>query len=271
MGVNSLATGIAAVQADAALEIARLPDLTVDPLALIEGALLLVCGRDGVVSVHTVQPEVREHFTAERLETLFVALTQAGALTRLQRDRRGHTFDQYRVNPDCLCQTIHDTIVARHVLEQVQAGQTGQVELVATLPDSLPLDSRIRHSILPLAAVLHRLITEAEQKILIFSPFFDQSGFDRLASALLAAASRGVIITIITRQLSDPSSINHQVLRGLTRQAAVRDLDNHLLLYEYQQLKEGRIVLASHAKALLADSRTAYIGSANLTEYWSGQ
>jgi len=75
---------------DAALEIARLPDLTIDLLTFIEGALLLVCGRDGVVSVHTVQVEVQDRFTAERLETLFFALIQAGALTHIRRDRRGH-------------------------------------------------------------------------------------------------------------------------------------------------------------------------------------
>jgi len=179
------------------------------------------------------------------------------------------TFDQYRVDPDRLRQTIHDATVARRVLEQMQAkqDQVGQVELVATLPDNLPLDSWIRHNILPLATVLHRLITEAEQEIFILNPFFDKAGFDRLASALLAAASRGVIITIITRQLSDPISINHQVLKRLVRQAAGRDLNDHFLLYEYQQLEEGRVVLASHAKVLLADSRNAYIGSANLTEY----
>ena len=121
MEASSLATGIDAALVDAALEIARLPDLTTDLLALIEGALLLVCGRDGVVSVRTVQAEAQDRFTAERLETLFFALTQAGALIRLQRDRRGHTFDQYRVEPDRLHQTIHDATVARHVLQQVQA------------------------------------------------------------------------------------------------------------------------------------------------------
>lgn len=90
-----MVTGIDAVLADAALEIAHLPDLTADLLTFIEGALLLVCDRDGVVSVQTVQAEMQNRFTAERLKTLFYALTQARALTPLLRDLRGHTFDQF--------------------------------------------------------------------------------------------------------------------------------------------------------------------------------
>jgi len=49
---------------DVALEIARLPGLTADLLALIERALLPLSGRDGVVSVHAVQAEMQDRFRA---------------------------------------------------------------------------------------------------------------------------------------------------------------------------------------------------------------
>jgi hypothetical protein len=179
MGTNSLATGMDAAPADVALEIARLPDLTPELLTLFEEALLFVSSRDGAVSMQTAQAEVGDCLMAERLETLFFALNQARALTHLQRDRRGHAFDQYRVEPGRLHRTIHDATVARHVLQQVQAEQAGQVELVATLPDSLPLDIQSRQDILPLAAVLHRLITEAEQEVLILNPFVTAQPFIR--------------------------------------------------------------------------------------------
>jgi phosphatidylserine/phosphatidylglycerophosphate/cardiolipin synthase-like enzyme len=149
----------------------------------------------------------------------------------------------------------------------MQAEHAGEVELVATLPDSLPLGSQSQQGILPLAAALHRLITEAEVEILILNPFFEQEGFDRLASALLSAASRGVTITIIPRQLSDPTSVNSQVLGELNRQAISRGLRDHFLFWEYQQIADDRMVLASHAKVLVSDGERAYLGSANLTEY----
>lgn len=205
----------------------------------------------------------------ERLEPLFFTLAHAGILTGRKRDRRGHAFDQYQVNVTRLHQIIHDATVARYVLEQVQAEQKqgGQVELIATLPDNLPLDSEIRRSIASLAAALHRLITEAEREIIILNPFFEQAGFDRLASALLAAARRGTAITIISHRLTDPTSTNHTVMSRLVRRAAADSLNDRFSFYEYQQGEAGHIVLASHAKVLLADGEKAYIGSANLTEY----
>lgn len=264
-----MATGMPGAMADdTPLEIARLPGLTADLLTLTEEALLLVSGWNSFVCVHTVQSEMRGRMQTERLESLFFALIQAGALSRLKRDRRGHAFDQYRVEADCLRQTIHDAIVARRVLEQMQAKQPGgRVELVATLPENLPLDAQIRRNILSLATALHRLITEAEQEILILTPFFEQSGFDRLASALLAAANRGAIITIVTHQLSNPGSVNHQVLSSLARQAAARGLRNQFIFWEYQLIEEHHVVPGAHAKVLVSDGRDAYVGSANLTEY----
>ncbi|GFP31792.1 cardiolipin synthase C [Candidatus Hakubella thermalkaliphila] len=264
---SSLVIGMRGVMPDVLLEIARLPGLTTDLLALIERALLLVCGQDGVVSVHTVQSEVQDRLPAERLAAFFFALTRAGALTRLKRDRRGHSFDQYRVQPDHLRQTIYDVGVARRLLKHVKAEeeQTGEVELCATFSKSLPLDTQIRQSILSLAAVLHRLITEAEQEILILNPFFERAGFDCLASALLAAANRGAATTIVTYQLSNLGSVNHQVLSSLARQAATLGLGDHFTFWEYEQIEERRVVPAAHAKVLLSDGKSAYIGSANLT------
>lgn len=267
MGASSLAIGMSAVPIDVALEIARLPELTPEVLALVEGALLFVGARDDAVSMKTVRSQVGDRLTIERLETLFFALDQAGALRRVQRDRRGHAFDRYRVEREILRQVIHDVTIARRVLQRVQAEPVGEVELVATLPDRLPLDIQSQQGIASLAAALHRLITEARGEILILNPFFEQVGFDRLASALLSAASRGVTITIITRRLSDTTSMNRQVLGELNRQASVRGLSDHFLFWEYQQIEDGRMVLASHAKVLVSDGERAYLGSANLTEY----
>ena len=253
---------------DAALEIAHVPELTPELLAAFERSLLFVANRDGIASLHAVQAQVAGFLTAERAETLFYALVQAGALTRLNRNRRGHSLDQYRVKPADVSQMIRDAIVARYTLQHVQQKASGGgVELVATLPDSLPLSAQDRERFLPLAAVLHRLVTEAEQEILILSPFFEQAGFDRLGSALLAAATRGVAITIISRDLSDCASVNYRVLSGFARETLTRGLADRFSIWDYQLIEGNRIMLASHAKALVVDNQNAYVGSANLTEH----
>lgn len=264
-----LDTGTDAAVIESSLTLARIPDLPLDLLGLIEATLLFTGRRDGSVSMQAVQVELGDRLAMERLATVFFALAQAGALTRCDRDQRGYAFDRYRVNPDGLRQVVHTVSVARHVLNFVMAEEKagGRIELIATLPESLPLDPETRKVIPSLAASLHRLIVEAETEIVILNPFFERAGFERLASALLAAAGRGVAITIISRELTDPTSVNWQVISGLARRATAQGLEGRFSFYQYQQLEAGRIVLASHAKALLADSKRAYIGSANLTEH----
>ncbi len=91
------------------------------------------------------QAEIGDRLTRKRLETIFFVLAQAGVLTRRERDQRGYAFDWYHVDPDRLRQIVHDVIMTRHVLTQVQAerNQAGQIQLIATLPDNIRLDLEI--------------------------------------------------------------------------------------------------------------------------------
>jgi phosphatidylserine/phosphatidylglycerophosphate/cardiolipin synthase-like enzyme len=264
-----LATGINAVQTEAILALTRLPDITPELLGLLYDAMATVVDREGVVSVRSVYRETGEQLNMEHLQLLFFALAQAGILVHRKHDRRGYIFDKYQIEREQLFQVMHDAIVALHVLKQVQTEQEQDrsVHLIATLPDSLPLGADVRHSIPSLAASLHRLITEAKREIIVLTPFFEQVGFNRLESALLAAADHGVTITIITQQLRDLTSINHRVLQGLSQKAADVSLSSHFSFYEYQQMNDGRAIMAAHAKILLADGEKAYLGSANLTEH----
>ena len=189
-------------------------------------------------------------------------------MTRQERDYRGYTFDRYHIDPDRLRQIVHDVAVIRYLLAKRQAGvrQAGRIEVIATLPDHVPLDPEVRRTIPALAATLHRLITEAEKELVILNPFFEASGFDRLEAALIEAARRGVTITIVSHRLSESSSLNRRVIGKLIRKAVSENLIGHFKVYEYRTL-EGRTSVTLHAKVLMADGRTAYVGSANLTEY----
>lgn len=264
-----MATGINAVQVEAIVALARLPDMTPESLDLLYIAMIAVIDREGAISVQSVYKETDERWNMQHLLALFFTLAQAGVLTHCERDRRGFIYDTYQFEREHLSALFHDVTVASHVLKQVQItqGLNGSTYLIATLPDTLSLDADARRSIPSLAASLHRLITEAKEEIVVLNPFFEQVGFDRLKSALLAAAEHGVAITIITQQLKDLTSVNHRVLRVLSRKATDAGLSDRFRFYEYQQVDAGRATMAAHAKFLLADREKAYLGSANLTEY----
>lgn len=270
METNLLATGTHNDWDEAAFSIACLSDIDYIALSVLEGALLLLYSRDGVVSMQSVQSLTGDQLSNQSIEAAFFALADARILTRQKRARQGHFFDQFQAEPELIHQIFRDVKLVRRLLTKIQAQTTNlddNTELLATLPDGLSLSSHIRQQIAPLAASLHRLITEADRAITILNPFFEETGFNRLATALLAAAERGVNIQIITRQLSDSFSVNHNVIKGLYKQGQERGVEGRFSFYEYQHIKEGRIVLTSHAKVIVVDDHTAYIGSANLTEY----
>lgn len=269
MAENLSVIGIANALFEASKQIARLRDIDAATLTLLEGALLLLHGRDQLVSIDAVHPLVSTRLSDERIEAIFYILIGAGVLSRHKRDKRGMNHDQFTLDIDNLRQIIRNSILLMQWIVEVESETepVSQAKLIATLPETLPLEHEIRQRIPSLATTLHRLITNASKEIIILNPFFEQEGFNRLGSALLAAAQRGVMVTIITRQLSNTSSINYKVLRGLFEKSRDNLVGDQFQFYEYQQLEDGFTVLTSHAKVMLVDGRTAYIGSANLTEH----
>ena len=248
---------------DAIWEIARMPALNAKILTLIEGVLLFVSSRDGHVSIQTVLDETGDCIPSEHVESVFYALSQIGVLKRKNRDQRGVNFDPYCVFADLLHQRIHDVCLAKSILAHIkfQNQQRGHIELVATLPDNFLVDSQTPSAISSLSSALHRLVTEAEQEIHILNPYFEQIGFDRLSSALLAAAKRGVSITVVTSQLSDTTSPNYRVLKKVAEQARIQGIIKQFDFRNYQFFH------VAHAKIVFTDGTKGYIGSANLTEY----
>lgn len=269
MAANSSVTGTTSALLEAAGYIARLPGLDTTTLTLLEGALLLLHGRDGMVSIRNTYSLVSSHLPKERVEAIFYTLAGVRGLVRQQRDRRGQDYDQYQVDTDHLRQIFRDAAFLKQWLIQVQAEPkpSAQTQLIATLPDNLPLDPETRRRIPSLSVTLHRLITSASQEIIILNPFFEQEGFNRLASALLAAAGRSVAIIIVSRQITDPMAVNYRVIKELFEQSQHQGVADKFCFYEYQQVENGRMILTSHAKMMVVDRQIAYIGSANLTEY----
>lgn len=106
---------------------------------------------------------------------------------------------------------------------------------------------------------IRRMVASAQRRIILASPFLNQ-GFGELTANLARFLASGGELLVITRQLLDPESLNAQAVGRL--RSACNDQDR-LDIVSWEE--EG---LGLHLKAVIADSRTAYVGSANLT--WGG-
>lgn len=107
--------------------------------------------------------------------------------------------------------------------------------------------------------LIRNMVAFAERRIVLASPFLDE-GFGELVKPLAGFLAGGGGVLLITRQLLDSGSRNAMAV-GLLRSACGSQDGLDVVSWE----EEG---LGLHLKAVIADSRTAYVGSANLT--WGG-
>ncbi len=105
-----------------------------------------------------------------------------------------------------------------------------------------------------LYAELCRLIIGSIDEISIINPFFDRDGREKIITYLEGALDRGVTVRIISR-----GKVGGQA-RTFIRPLKSRGEEG----VEVRMLPRGR-ENAVHAKLLIADSKSAYVGSANLT------
>jgi len=112
-----------------------------------------------------------------------------------------------------------------------------------------------------LMARLTRLVRNAEAELLVVTPFFTRFGVESFVDHLAQATSRGVSVTILTRDATGDGN-NAEYINTIRETIAETGNDRNLQVCEYAS-QQGRL----HAKALIADKERAYVGSANLTNY----
>lgn len=140
------------------------------------------------------------------------------------------------------------------------AGEAPQPSLAVTLPSwvspGVPELPTTRD-------VLSRLIAAATTEVLICTPYVDREGIGLLIEPLREATGRGVQVTVATHHLDDPQSPNARAGQALRAEAPAA-VGVHLpsLRHNVDGVSEPLLV---HAKLVIVDSRTALIGSANLT------
>jgi phosphatidylserine/phosphatidylglycerophosphate/cardiolipin synthase-like enzyme len=131
--------------------------------------------------------------------------------------------------------------------EQVSENPT----IVATIPfkEFTPI-----RGLKSLYAELCRLIIGSDNQISIINPFFDRDGREKMLTYLEGALDRGVVVRILSRGKAGGQATTF--IRPLKSRAKEG--------VDVRMLPRGRET-AVHAKLLIADSKSAYVGSANLT------
>lgn len=232
----------------------------------LEAALLYAFATTGYVAGEQLQQFLPGLWPGERMEAILLELAAQGTLNQLQRDPRGYLYDRYGVEPERLRLVLRVAQGIAGALAQQPPANLERYEVVATLPPGFRLQDSGRSPI-PLFAALHELIVKANRTLTFLNPFFELQGLKPLFEALAAAAQRGVVITMITRDLEQSASPNRTALADLHQYLGRMGLASQLHVYNYKVQAAGRIVLTLHAKVAISDGIRAYVGSANLTSY----
>jgi phosphatidylserine/phosphatidylglycerophosphate/cardiolipin synthase-like enzyme len=110
------------------------------------------------------------------------------------------------------------------------------------------------------------LVQRATKRLVIMTPFLDPAGAGWL-SELLACTRVGVSVTLVLRSLEDRTKpdypTGYETIRIMLAERGVE-------VFNYSIPREdGRRRETFHAKVVLVDHDTAYVGSANLTRQYS--
>jgi phosphatidylserine/phosphatidylglycerophosphate/cardiolipin synthase-like enzyme len=108
------------------------------------------------------------------------------------------------------------------------------------------------------------LIQSASNDLVLLSPFLSEQAYERLRPALHTAAGNGAALTVITRYLTygdDEDMADHN------RAFVNRVMDDATLAHRTRccEYRNRETWTTFHAKVVLADDHTAYLGTANLT------
>jgi putative cardiolipin synthase len=263
---------------DRALAIADIVDHDEGLLDELEGLLLVTAGRSERLSPAAVARDTR--LSREAATDLFRQLLEGNVVRR-------STYDAELVETPCSV----DATRVRTLLERTQQSirtlnahrervPITEVTPLITFPDD-PAFSGMTPTSMGMDGLLSTLASQVkrtEHEIVLLSPFFEGEGFGRLADVLLDALERDIELTIVTRYLSDPDSHNYGVIESFIERATDRGVASMVSLIDYtvwsnatpaSERRQGgeNPKFTLHAKVMLFDTRAAYVGSANITDY----
>jgi phosphatidylserine/phosphatidylglycerophosphate/cardiolipin synthase-like enzyme len=134
-----------------------------------------------------------------------------------------------------------------------------RTDLVLTVPESFGLDAGSTFLARSTLGVLVELLAEAQETILMGAPYADEPGAllsGPVGLALSSALQRGVMVQLMTSE----TTLSHELFTHLRS-----SYPSSFRVYGPASQKSGKHAYFPHAKFVIADRRSAYVGSANLT------
>ncbi|WP_254832862.1 phospholipase D-like domain-containing protein [Haloglomus salinum] len=267
---------------DRALAIADILDHDEHLVQEVEGHLLVAAGRSETISPAIIARETS--LEREEASDLFRQLDEQGAVLR-DSYQAPVVETNYRVRASSV-RAAFDTV--RNAVATIAAYQDrvprAEVTPLVTFPDDPSFDATTpaEFGMEGLMSTLVSAVKDSSEEIVLLSPFFEQTGFGRLADVLLDALGRGVELTVVTRYLGDSSSHNHSVIQDFVTRARERGVAKGLKTVDYtvwaddvpasDRNQEGENpAFTLHAKVMVFDRTSAYVGSANVTDYGFGR
>lgn len=267
-------------QAAVALPIADILDYDPDRVDHIEGLLLSSGGSSDAITPAFVAREAS--LARESAGNLFRQLEAADAVSRTSHDRQV-VDSEYRVDTSTVRDLLSATRQTIDVIAAYRERQPPQTEAepLVTFPDDPTFsdETATGFGMSQLLSAIASEVKDATDSIVIVAPFFEGTGLERLREVLADAVSRGVELTIITRYLSDVDSHNRSVIGEFVESLEDQsDTADRVRTVDYtvwddsvpdgERRQDGaRPAFTLHAKVIVFDDDTAYLGSANVTDY----
>lgn len=189
-----------------------------------------------------------------------------------------YSIDKYKfkINAHRLKTFFDEQIAGAKVLSETQKEEEefakekrNEIELIATIPPVLATGKYIA-DIRTISSSIKHLIVEAEKDIWVVNPYFDIFGMGVFLPFFSESAKRGVNIKIITRGVFERGWTGRlfESLNMLINKFCEDKLENQLQIRDfYIRKQESRGYKYSiHSKIMLADTKSCYIGSANVTK-----
>jgi putative cardiolipin synthase len=263
-----------------AVAIADILEQDLDLVDQVEGLLLVAGGADETITPARVAREI--NLDRELASNLF---RQLEAVDTVSRSSYGSpvaesSYSIRRADLRELFATIRQAIPIIDTYLERQPPST-EIEPLVTFPDD-PAFADTAPAAFEMDQLMSALASEIKttnDSIILVAPFFEGTGFERLREVLADALERGVELTIVTRYLTDRDSHNWKVINAFVQYLAdERGVSDQVQTVDYtvwdesvpirEQTQEGaKPAFTLHAKVMLFDNDTAYVGSANVTDY----
>ena len=141
-------------------------------------------------------------------------------------------------------------------LSQLWDAECDDLALVWTLPAELRVEGVQHDGYLQCA---RQLTGTARRRLVLISPYLEETGIGHLQISLLDALARGVELVVVGHELRNLASMGAAALEDLRRESS--GLDGRLVVYTGRN--DVNVLL--HSKAVIADQAQLLVGSANLT------